>query len=36
MTVPSRWGITVPFDGVPLSEHREWYAEAADLGYTDL
>jgi probable F420-dependent oxidoreductase len=32
----SRWGITVPFDGVPLSEHREWYAEAADLGYTDL
>jgi probable F420-dependent oxidoreductase len=32
----SRWGITVPFDGVPLSEHREWYEEAADLGYTDL
>jgi probable F420-dependent oxidoreductase len=31
-----RWGITVPFDGVPLSEHREWYEEAADLGYTDL
>ena len=32
----SRWGITVPFDGVPLSEHRSWYEEAADLGYTDL
>ncbi len=31
-----RWGITVPFEGVPLSEHREWYEEAADLGYTDL
>ncbi|MDQ1535307.1 MAG: hypothetical protein QOF28_3068 [Actinomycetota bacterium] len=32
----SRWGITVPFEGVPLSEHRAWYEEAADLGYTDL
>jgi probable F420-dependent oxidoreductase len=32
----SNWGITVPFDGVPLSEHREWYEEAVDLGYTDL
>jgi probable F420-dependent oxidoreductase len=32
----SNWGITVPFDGVPLAEHREWYEEAADLGYTDL
>jgi probable F420-dependent oxidoreductase len=32
----ARWGITVPFDGVPLSEHRSWYEEAADLGYTDL
>lgn len=36
MTVPQRWGITVPFEGVPLSEHREWYEEAAALGYTDL
>ena len=32
----ARFGITVPFEGVPLSEHREWYEEAADLGYTDL
>jgi probable F420-dependent oxidoreductase len=32
----TRWGITVPFDGVPLAEHRGWYEEAADLGYTDL
>ncbi|MCZ7526830.1 MAG: LLM class F420-dependent oxidoreductase [Acidimicrobiia bacterium] len=31
-----RYGITVPFEGVPLHEHREWYEEAASLGYTDL
>ncbi len=30
------YGITVPFDRIPLSEHRQWYAELADLGYTDL
>ena len=30
------YGITVPFDGVPLAEHRSWFEEAADLGYTDL
>ncbi|MGH9059077.1 MAG: LLM class F420-dependent oxidoreductase, partial [Acidimicrobiales bacterium] len=30
------YGITVPFDRVPLSEHREWYDELAGLGYTDL
>jgi probable F420-dependent oxidoreductase len=29
------YGMTVPFDGVPLSEHREWYEELAQLGYTD-
>jgi probable F420-dependent oxidoreductase len=34
MTV--RYGITVPFDGVPLHQHRDWFEEAADLGYTDL
>jgi probable F420-dependent oxidoreductase len=28
--------MTVPFDGVPLSEHREWFAALVDLGYTDL
>jgi probable F420-dependent oxidoreductase len=32
----SRWGITVPFTGVPLHEHREWYRELVDLGYTDI
>ena len=31
-----RHGMTIPFDGVPLAEHRDWYAELADLGYTDL
>jgi probable F420-dependent oxidoreductase len=31
----SRYGITVPFS-VPLSEHRDWYEELVDLGYTDL
>ena len=31
-----RWGITVPFAGVPLHEHREWFEELVDLGYTDI
>lgn len=30
-----RYGITVPFDGVPLAEHRRWYEELVRLGYTD-
>jgi probable F420-dependent oxidoreductase len=29
------YGMTVPFDGVPLADHREWYEELAALGYTD-
>lgn len=36
MSVPRRHGITVPFGGVPLHEHRTWYEEVAGLGYTDL
>src|SRR4029450_9049348 len=36
MSVPQRYGITVPFDGVPLHAHREWFEESAALGYTDL
>ena len=36
MTVPARHGITVPFPGVPLHEHRSWYEEVAALGYTDV
>lgn len=31
-----RYGVTVPFDPIPLSEHRSLYGEAADLGYTDV
>jgi probable F420-dependent oxidoreductase len=30
-----RYGMTIPFDGAPLAEQREWIAELADLGYTD-
>ena len=29
------YGITIPFDGVPLAEHRPWLQELEDLGYTD-
>jgi len=36
MTVPARHGITVPFTGVPLHEHRGWYEEVVALGYTDV
>jgi probable F420-dependent oxidoreductase len=31
-----RYGITVPFDGVSLGDHRRWYAELLRLGYTDV
>jgi probable F420-dependent oxidoreductase len=30
------YGITIPFDNVPLAHQREWVAELADLGYTDV
>jgi probable F420-dependent oxidoreductase len=36
VSVPQRYGITVPFEGVPLHEHRTWYEEIEALGYTDL
>jgi probable F420-dependent oxidoreductase len=32
----SRYGMTIPFDGVTLNEHREWFHRLADLGYTDV
>jgi probable F420-dependent oxidoreductase len=32
----SRYGITIPFDGVTLPEHKEWFHRLADLGYTDV
>ena len=31
-----RYGITVPFDGIPLAEQGTLFAELGDLGYTDL
>lgn len=31
-----RWGMTIPFDGVPLHEQRDWIVELEDLGYTDV
>jgi probable F420-dependent oxidoreductase len=31
-----RYGMTIPFDGVPLAEHRDWLVELEDLGYTDV
>ena len=31
-----RYGITIPFDGVTLAQHRELYSQIAELGYTDL
>ena len=33
---PSRYGITVPFDGVPLHEHRDLFERLVSLGYTDV
>jgi probable F420-dependent oxidoreductase len=36
VTIPQRYGVTVPFDGVPLHAHKEWFEEIAALGYTDL
>lgn len=31
-----RYGITIPFDGVTLTDHQRWFTELAELGYTDL
>ncbi len=36
MTAPRRHGITVPFDGITLAEHRDVFRELVDLGYTDV
>ena len=36
MSVPQRHGITIPFEGVPLHEHRSWFEELEALGYTDV
>jgi probable F420-dependent oxidoreductase len=31
-----RYGMTIPFGGIPLHEQREWIEELVDLGYTDV
>jgi alkanesulfonate monooxygenase SsuD/methylene tetrahydromethanopterin reductase-like flavin-dependent oxidoreductase (luciferase family) len=31
-----RYGVTIPFDGIPLGEQRGVIEELADRGYTDL
>ena len=36
MSAIQRAGITVPFEGVSLHEHRSWYEELETLGYTDV
>jgi probable F420-dependent oxidoreductase len=36
METPARYGMTIPFDGLPLAEQRDWIVELADLGYTDV
>ncbi len=36
VTVARRYGVTVPFPGVALHEHREWYEEVSALGFTDV
>jgi len=33
---PRRYGITFPFDGIPLAEQADVVREIADLGFTDL
>src|SRR5438093_261735 len=35
-SAPRRVGVTVPFPGVRLHDHREWYEEIAALGFTDV
>ena len=32
----NRYGMTIPLDGVPLGEQRDWIQELERLGYTDL
>jgi probable F420-dependent oxidoreductase len=32
----TRWGLTVPFTGLPLADHPELYRRAEALGYDDL
>src|SRR5262245_28936095 len=34
--VPRRYGITIPFEGMPLREHRSWIEMLESSGYTDV
>jgi len=34
--VSTRYGITIPFDGIALHAHKEWFARLRELGYTDV
>ena len=36
MTSSPRYGITIPFDGISLPDHRAWFSKLVDLGYTDV
>ncbi|TMK89652.1 MAG: LLM class F420-dependent oxidoreductase [Actinobacteria bacterium] len=31
-----RWGLTIPFDNVPLHEQKQWISDVVAAGYTDL
>jgi len=35
-TPAARYGITIPFDGIPLHAHKEWFARLVSLGYSDV
>jgi probable F420-dependent oxidoreductase len=34
--MPTRWGLTIPLNGVPLTDHAPIVAAAADAGFTDF
>ena len=36
MSTPQRWALTLPFNGVPLREHRALLEGAEAVGFTDL
>ena len=36
MTADARYGITIPFEGITLPDHRQWFSKLVDLGYTDV
>ena len=31
-----RWGLTIPFDNVPLHDQKQWIEDVVAAGYTDL